>query len=173
MGSQVAPTAVEPAQWMASTTASPRRSISMNFCPLHGIQLHRVSSTRLLGGACRQGENARVRRSRPSYKSKGAFLSIHRRRPCRSPPPLKLVGPLRPSIMGLVVQTERVQSSASAQASAVGCAPVLQRGSVVKVDAQLLTGLWHAWGHPCRSRASRAASCEVLAGSSERENRQK
>jgi len=32
---------------MASTTASPRRSISMIFCPLHGIQLHWFSSTRL------------------------------------------------------------------------------------------------------------------------------
>jgi len=122
-------------------------------------------------GACRQGENARVRRLRPSCKWKGAFLSIHRRRPCRSPPPLKLVGPLRPSIMGLVVQTERTRSSGSAQASAVGCAPVSQRGSVMGIDAQLFTGLWHACGRPCRSRAWRAASCELLAGLFSRENR--
>ena len=143
----------------------------MNFCPLHGIQLHRVSSTRLLGGACRQGENARVRRSPPSSKSKGAFLSVHRRRPCRSLPPLKSVGPLRPSVMGLAAQTERMRSSGSAQASAVGCAPVSQRGSVMRVNAQLLTGLWHARSRPCCSRASRAASCELLAGSFSRENR--
>jgi len=124
-------------------------------------------------GACRQGENARVRRSRPICKSKGAFLSIHRRRPCRSPPPLKSVGPLRPSVMGTAAKTERMRSSGSAQASAVGCAPVSQRGSVMGADAQLLTGLWHACGRSCRSRASRAASCELLAGSFSRENRQK
>jgi len=40
------------------------------------------------------------------------------------------------------------------------------------VDAQLLTGLWHACGRPCRSRAWRAASCELLAGLFSRENRQ-
>jgi len=74
--------------------------------------------------------------------------------------------------MGLVVKTERVRSSGSAQASAVGCAPVSQQGPVMRVDAQLLTGLWHACGRPCRSRAWRAASCELLAGSFSRENRQ-
>jgi len=121
-------------------------------------------------GACRQGENARVGRSRARYKSKGAFLSVHRRRPYRSPPPLKSVSPLRPSAMGLVVKTERVRSPGSAQASAAGCAPVSQRGPVMRVDVQLLTGLWHACGRPCRSRAWRAASCELLAGLFSREN---
>jgi len=41
------------------------------------------------------------------------------------------------------------------------------------VDGQLLTGLWHARSRPCRSRASRAASCELLAGLFSRENRHK
>jgi len=41
----------------------------------------------------------------------------------------------------------------------------------MRVDAQLLTGLWHACGRPCRSRAWRAASCELLAGLFSRENR--
>jgi len=127
--------------------------------------------------ACRQGENTRVRRSPPCSKLKGAFLSrvnpMHRRRPCRSPPPLKSVGPLRPSVMGTAAKTERMRSSGSAQASAVGCAPISQRGSVMGADAQLLTGLWHACGRPCCSRVWRAASCELLAGSFSRENRPK
>jgi len=75
--------------------------------------------------------------------------------------------------MGLVVKTERVRSSGSAPASAVGCAPVSQQGPVMRVDAQLLAGLWHACGRPCRSRAWRPASCELLAGLFSRENRQK
>jgi len=75
-------------------------------------------------GACRQGENARVRRSLPSSKLKRAFLSLHRRRPCRSPPPQKFGGPLRPSVMGPAAQTERVRCPGSAQVSSIGCAPI-------------------------------------------------
>ena len=61
--------AVKPAHWMASTTASPRRSISMRFCPLHGIQLHWFSSTVL---------SLQTRRECASQEEVATFFQIER-----------------------------------------------------------------------------------------------
>jgi len=69
-GSQVAPTAAKPAQWMDLTTTPPRRSISKTFCLLHCIQLHSFSSARVVP----EGE-ARMR------ESGGRSLVPHRKEP--------------------------------------------------------------------------------------------
>jgi len=101
-------------------------------------------------------------RSKISHnKSRSTFVSVHTTLLHRSRYPLNFVGPVRLLGIGTAAKTERVRRLGSVEASAVGCAPVPQRGSIMGVDGQLLTGLWHARSRPGRSRASRAASCRV------------